>query len=35
VLIAATAETHRLVVVTRNERHFGRIERLAVENWWR
>lgn len=34
VLIAATAQVHDLVVVTRSERHFGRVQGLIVENWW-
>ena len=32
-LIAATAAVHRLVVVTRNVRHLGRLP-VPVENWW-
>jgi predicted nucleic acid-binding protein len=35
VLIAATAQTHGLVVATRNERHLARVHGLVVENWWR
>ncbi len=31
--IAATALSHNLVLVTNNEKHFKRIEGLAVENW--
>lgn len=34
VLIGATALTHRLALVSRNVRHFARIEGLVVENWW-
>ena len=34
VLIAATALVHGLVVVTRNVKHFDRIEELPVERWW-
>lgn len=33
VMIAATALVQGLVVVTRNRRHFDRIEGLAVEAW--
>jgi tRNA(fMet)-specific endonuclease VapC len=33
ILIAATAMSHGLVVVTNNESHFRRIEGLTVENW--
>lgn len=33
VLIAATALTHGLVLVTNNTRHFGRIEGLELQNW--
>jgi tRNA(fMet)-specific endonuclease VapC len=32
-LIAATARTHDLTVVTNNLRHFGRIPDLHLENW--
>lgn len=32
-LIASTALNHNLVLVTNNERHFGRIDGLEVENW--
>ena len=32
-LIAATALVHNLTLVTNNERHFQRIEGLAIENW--
>jgi tRNA(fMet)-specific endonuclease VapC len=31
--IAATALKHGLTVITNNERHFGRIDDLVVENW--
>jgi tRNA(fMet)-specific endonuclease VapC len=34
VMIAATALALDLTVVTRNVRHFGRVARLRVENWW-
>ena len=34
VLIAATARTNGLVMVTRNVEHFERIEGLEVESWW-
>jgi tRNA(fMet)-specific endonuclease VapC len=32
-LIAATALAHELTIVTRNERHFTRVEGLAVVRW--
>ena len=32
-LIAATALAYGLTVVTGNERHFGRVPSLEVENW--
>lgn len=32
-LIAATAKTHGLILVTLNVRHFNGIEGLAVEDW--
>jgi tRNA(fMet)-specific endonuclease VapC len=32
-LIAATAITHNLILVTNNEKHFSRIEELEIENW--
>ena len=32
-LIASTALTHNFVLVTNNERHFKRINGLAIENW--
>ena len=34
-LIAAHALAIGAVVVTDNERHFSRVPRLSVENWWR
>jgi tRNA(fMet)-specific endonuclease VapC len=34
VLIGATARVHGLVMVTRNVRHFDRIDGLVVESWW-
>jgi tRNA(fMet)-specific endonuclease VapC len=34
VLIAATAMVHGLTVVTRNLRHFRRVDGLIVESWW-
>jgi tRNA(fMet)-specific endonuclease VapC len=34
VLIAATALTHGLVVVTRNVRHFGRVKGVDARSWW-
>lgn len=34
VLIGATALVHGLTAVTRNVRHFARIEGLKVESWW-
>lgn len=33
ILIAATAITHGLAVVTNNEAHFRRIQNLCIENW--
>ncbi|MGA7874640.1 MAG: PIN domain-containing protein [Desulfoferrobacter sp.] len=33
VLIAATAISHRLVVIAGNTRHFGQVQGLLVENW--
>jgi tRNA(fMet)-specific endonuclease VapC len=33
-LIAGTAVSHGLILVTRNVRHFEPIEELAVENWF-
>ena len=32
--IAATALVHGLIVVTRNVRHFDRIDSLLIENWF-
>ncbi len=32
-LIASTALTHEMVLVTRNIKHFQRIEHLQLENW--
>ena len=32
-LIASTAITHNLILVTNNEKHFQRIEELEIENW--
>ena len=32
-MIASTAIVHNLVLVTNNERHFGRILSLNIENW--
>ena len=32
--IAATALVHGLIVVTRNVRHFDRIDSLPIENWF-
>ena len=32
--IAATALAHDLIVVTRNVRHFDRIDGLLTENWF-
>ena len=34
VLIAATALTHGLTVVTRNIRHLACVRGLAVQSWW-
>jgi tRNA(fMet)-specific endonuclease VapC len=34
VIIAATALENDLTVVTRNVRHFARVEDLRVESWW-
>lgn len=33
ILVAASAMVNNLVLITDNERHFSRIERLEVENW--
>ena len=35
ILIAATALVHGLALVTNNERHFGRIPDLRLDNWAR
>lgn len=35
ILVAASAMTNNLVLITDNEKHFHRIERLGVENWLR
>ena len=32
-LIAATARTHNLTLVTNNQDHLGRIPGLRLENW--
>lgn len=32
-LIASTALTHNLILVTNNEKHFRRIRGLEIENW--
>ncbi len=32
--VAATALVHRLVLVTRNVRHFENVEGLTIENWF-
>ena len=32
-LIASTALTRNLVLVTNNEKHFNRINGLEIENW--
>lgn len=34
VLIGTTALVHGLTVVTRNIKHFSRIDGLSVESWW-
>ncbi len=34
IFIAATALTHNLILVTRNQRHFERVPGLIVENWF-
>ena len=33
-LIAASAKAHKLVLVTRNVRHFDHVSGLTVENWF-
>ena len=33
IMIAATALTHNLILVTNNQKHFGRIEGLMIANW--
>ncbi|MBW1998093.1 MAG: PIN domain-containing protein [Deltaproteobacteria bacterium] len=33
ILIASTALTHKLVLVTANTRHFAKVRKLALENW--
>jgi predicted nucleic acid-binding protein len=33
-LIAASAKAHRLVLVTRNVRHFDHVSGLTLENWF-
>ena len=32
-ILAATAMSHNLIIVTNNEKHFGRIDGLKMENW--
>jgi tRNA(fMet)-specific endonuclease VapC len=32
-LIASTAITNNLILVTNNEKHFGKLEELEIENW--
>jgi tRNA(fMet)-specific endonuclease VapC len=32
-MIASTAITHNLILATNNEKHFGRISILKLENW--
>jgi tRNA(fMet)-specific endonuclease VapC len=32
-LIASTALTHNLIIVTNNEKHFDKIEGIRIENW--
>jgi len=32
-VLAATALTHNLILVTNNEKHFQRVDGLTVENW--
>jgi tRNA(fMet)-specific endonuclease VapC len=33
ILIAASANEHKLIVVTNNEKHFGKITGIKIENW--
>lgn len=33
ILVAAIARFHRAILVTRNVKHFARIEQLDIENW--
>ncbi len=32
-ILASTALTHNLILVTNNEKHFQRIKGLKIENW--
>lgn len=32
-ILAATAMSHNLILVTNNEKHFARIDGLKIENW--
>ena len=32
-ILAATAMSHNLIIVTNHEKHFGRIDGLKMENW--
>ncbi|MFH0726225.1 MAG: PIN domain-containing protein [Pseudomonadota bacterium] len=32
-ILAATALSHNLILITNNERHFNRIDGLKIENW--
>ena len=32
-ILASTAMTHNLTIVTHNEKHFSRIDGLKIENW--
>ena len=34
-ILASTAMIHNLIIVTNNEKHFGRIDGLKMENWSR
>jgi len=34
-ILASTAMSHSLTIVTNNEKHFGRIDGLKMENWSR